>query len=163
LLLVVAGAALLLFAGGSWLYALRESGPGAAPLPETLASLSLGRSTSGQTAVEELTRMHGVEFRFTSGAVGEYGDGGQAILWVSGLSSAPAADQMAIDMHARIAEGRSPFTPVGQRQIGPRTIYELDGMGQKHFYFRSGELVVWMAVDTRLAETALAQILDFYP
>jgi len=163
LLLAVAGAALLLFAGGTWLYTFLKAGPGAAPLPEMLAGLPLVQETSGAAAVEELTRMHGMGFPFTSGAVGRYGVGEQAVIWVSGFSSASMADQMTAEMHARIAEGRSPFKPVGQRRAGWHTIYELDGMGQKHFYFRSGELVIWLAVDERLAEEALLQILVFYP
>jgi hypothetical protein len=163
LLLAAAGVALLLFACGFWLYTLKDAGPSAAPLPETLAGLPLVRARDGEVAVEELARMHGVDFPFVSGAVGEYSSGKEAIVWVSGLSTVTMADQMVADMHARISEERSPFTPVGQRRAGGRIVYELDGMGGKHFYFRSGELVIWMAVDARLAESALAQILAFYP
>jgi len=56
-----------------------------------------------------------------------------------------------------------PFTPAGERQIDGRTIYLLEGMGQQHFYFQSGNLVVWMAVDPPLADQALTEILAFYP
>ena len=59
--------------------------------------------------------------------------------------------------------GSSPFSPVGERKDGSRTIYELDGMGQKHFYFQSGKLIVWLAVDLESAEEVLAQVLKFYP
>jgi hypothetical protein len=36
-------------------------------------------------------------------------------------------------------------------------------MGQRHFYFQSGSLVVWLAADDTLAEPALEQVAAFYP
>src|SRR3990172_85166 len=57
----------------------------------------------------------------------------------------------------------SPFSPVGERQDGTRIVYELDGMGQKHFYFQSGKMIVWLAVNPERAEEALTQVLKFYP
>jgi hypothetical protein len=66
-------------------------------------------------------------------------------------------------MKDKIAEGNSPFTPTGERPDGSRVIYELGGMGQKHFYFQSGDLLIWLAADVDLAEQALGQVLVFYP
>ena len=65
-------------------------------------------------------------------------------------------------MRERIALGRSPFTPIGERSIAGRTVYELTGMGQQHFYFQSGRLVIWLAVDPPAAEPVLQAVLDFY-
>ena len=42
-------------------------------------------------------------------------------------------------------------------------IFELDGLGQRHYYFRSGLLVIWIAVNNDLAEDALSELLMFYP
>jgi hypothetical protein len=36
-------------------------------------------------------------------------------------------------------------------------------MGQRHIYFRSDQLIIWLAVDVRLAEDALRQVLILYP
>ena len=63
----------------------------------------------------------------------------------------------------RIAEGRSPFTSDGVRTIDKRPVYELTGLGQKHFYFQAGTQVIWLAADPALAEQALQQALQFFP
>jgi hypothetical protein len=47
--------------------------------------------------------------------------------------------------------------------VNGRTLYELTGMGQRHYYFQSNNLVVWLAADDPIAETALAGALNFYP
>jgi hypothetical protein len=36
-------------------------------------------------------------------------------------------------------------------------------MGQKHFYFQSGDLLIWLAADQEIAEQAISQVLEFYP
>jgi hypothetical protein len=36
-------------------------------------------------------------------------------------------------------------------------------MGQKHYYFRSKNMVIWLAVDPSIAAEALEQILEVYP
>jgi hypothetical protein len=52
---------------------------------------------------------------------------------------------------------------LNQAAVDQRMVYELDGMGQRHFYFRSDQLIIWLAVDVRLAEDALRQVLILYP
>jgi len=36
-------------------------------------------------------------------------------------------------------------------------------MGQQHYYFRPGNLVIWLTVNDQEAELALQQALEFYP
>jgi hypothetical protein len=161
--LILLGLLLASLGVGYALFSQAVDDPGQAPLPGQIAGLSLGgRSTSSQ-AVGELTRLHGKGFPLSSGAVGMYGDQHQVKLWVAGAPIRPLASRMLIAMKDKIAEGNSPFTPTEERPDGGRVIYELEGMGQKHFYFQSGDLLIWLAADADLAEDALAQILEFYP
>jgi hypothetical protein len=53
--------------------------------------------------------------------------------------------------------------PTGELQTGNRAIYTLDGLGQKHFYFQSKNLIVWTAVNAPLYEIAIQQVRRFYP
>ncbi len=85
------------------------------------------------------------------------------MLWVTGTPAQPLAAKMISDMEAAIEKAESPFTPLGVRNVSDRKVHELSGMGQQHFYFRSGALVVWLAADAAVAETALVEALDFYP
>lgn len=132
-------------------------------LRKSLAGLSLASTEVGPEAIAEITRLHGKEFPLTSGAMGMYGVDAQATVWVASLSSETAAQQLVTAMRDKIAEGRSPFTPVTARPLGRRTIYELDGMGQKHFYFQSSDRVIWLAADPDIAAQALPTTLEFYP
>ncbi|HEY4723022.1 MAG TPA: hypothetical protein VII92_14310, partial [Anaerolineae bacterium] len=90
-------------------------------------------------------------------------DQAKATLWVSKFASRAVAQQIVDAMRSKIAEGRSPFESTGTQQVGSRLIYELDGLGQKHFYFQSNDLVIWLAVDPAMASRALTQTLEVYP
>ena len=131
-------------------------------LPAQIAGLELTSTKTGESAISEFTSMHGKEFPVTSGDIGYYGDGA-ITLWVAGIFTDSIATEMVDSMQARIAEGNSPFTPVNEIQNGRRTVYALDGMGQKHYYFQSNRLVIWLAAQPSLAVDALQQILEVYP
>ncbi len=165
--LVVAGALLLLGSVGYWTYTQALANPGAAAVPDSIAGAPLSQKTVGVEAVAEVTRLHGKEFPLTSGAMAMYGQGA-ATLWVSGTAASPLAAEMVRAMTDKIADAsagsaRSPFTPTGTRRLNGRNVYELDGLGQRHFYFQSGSLVIWLAVDESLAEDALGEVSQFYP
>ena len=165
--LVLMGLGLLLLAGtaGFWSYNQKIQHPAPAPLPDQVAGLSLTQSLLAEDAMAEFTQLHGNDFPLTSGAVGMYGSDHSITLWVAGAPFQTIANRMLVAMRDRIAgeSGNSPFLPVGERKDNSRTIYELEGMGQKHFYFQSGKLIVWLAVDPEKAEETLTQILKFYP
>ena len=131
-------------------------------LPNQLAGVQLTNTRSGDEAIAEFADLHGKQFPVTSGSIGVYGDG-KITLWVAGTSSDQIASQMTTAMQGKIAEGNSPFTPLNEISDGERTVYALDGMGQKHYYFQSKKLVIWLAVAPTFAEDALQQILEVYP
>lgn len=146
---------------GSLAYLLAGTRVSTLTLPPTLAELPLTNATYGPEAVTEINRLHGKEFPLAAGAMGAYADG-KATLWVSKFASRAVAQQIVDAMRDKIAEGRSPFEPVGTQRVRARTIYGLDGLGQKHFYFQSNDLVIWLAVDPAIAGRALSQTLEVY-
>jgi len=162
LAVVLLGCIFLVFGVGYFLFNWVITHPAAAPLPEQVSNLPLTRQTTGSQAVQEINRLHRKGFPLTSGAVGNYGTQNQATLWVSGTLFKPAATQILTAMKDRIAEGNSPFTTTGEYQDKELTIYTLVGMGQKHFYFQSNNLVIWLAADADLADQAITQVLEFY-
>lgn len=138
--------------------------PEAAVLPEMVAGLSQMETNYGPDAVALVTDLHGQSFPLSSGAYGMYGrEGSMAMLWVAGAPAKAMASKMVDEMEQAIATGNSPFTPTGKRDVNGRTLYELVGMGQRHYYFQSNSLVIWLAADETIAETALAETLTFYP
>lgn len=163
LIYIVAGSLLLLSGVGYALFSQAVRDPSPAPLPEQLAGLPMVRRTTGWQAANEISRLHRKEFLLTSAAVGVYGSEEQATLWVSGAPLELLSARLLSSMKEAIARGNSPFTPIGERLYGERVVYALEGMGKKHFYFQSGNLLIWLAADPSLAEEALKEGLEFYP
>ena len=117
---------------------------------------------TGPQAVTDFSNLHGDQFPLTSGAVGFYGNN-RATIWVAGAPLSLMAARLVTAMRDKIAEGNSPFTTSGEYQDNKRTIYALEGMGQKHFYFQSHNLVIWLAADADIADAALQQLKEIYP
>lgn len=130
-------------------------------LPNQVAGLRLTDSKSGEPAISEFTDLHGKSFPVTAGAVGIYGNR-EITLWVARTTSDSVARELTDAMQKRIAEGNSPFTPIKEINDRNRNVYALEGMGQRHYYFQSKNLVIWLAADPALAEKALQQILEVY-
>lgn len=144
-------------------YAKAIAAPGAAPLPLMVAELPLVEALSGSEAAQNIAHLHRQTFPLSGAGVGTYADAfAGATLWVSVSPVAPMAVGMERAMVEAIDRGDSPFVPEDTRQPGGRPVHVLTGMGQRHFYFRSGNLVVWLAADESLADAALADVLAFY-
>ena len=161
-LLILVGTAITLSAFGWFVFEQKIANPAPVSIPNSLTGLPLTDRMTGKQAAFDFSQLHGKRFPLTSGAVGVYGDH-QATLWVAGAPLKGMAVEMVNAMRDKIAEGRSPFISVGEISDDRRTIYSLEGMGQKHFYFRSGNLVIWLAVDAGFDETALQQLKEYYP
>ena len=65
-------------------------------------------------------------------------------------------------MEGSIAVAQSPFRALGKRELEGVTVYELQGLGQRHFYFQAGRLLIWLASDDDVADQALSETLAFY-
>jgi len=124
-------------------------------MPKSLAGKSLIAQKSGVVALAEVESLHGKGFDLIDGTVVRYGD---ATVWVAKAKDEPAAQTMVDTMTRRIAEGRSPFTPTGARQVNGRTVWTLTGMDQSHFYWQTSSKVVWLAISPALAEQGLRDL-----
>ena len=82
---------------------------------------------------------------------------------MAGTSSNSVAADLVRAMQAKIAAENYLFTPLEQIDQENRTIHVLEGMGQKHYYFQSKNLVIWLASDPTVADAAIQQILEVFP
>src|SRR3989304_6229017 len=75
----------------------------------------------------------------------------------------PAAPREVARVHRRMAGGPSVFTAPQAREIHGRTVFSTAGLGARHFYYQSGNNVLWLQAPEGLAETALQELLTHYP
>lgn len=162
-LLIVIGTIFVVSALVFWNFRETMTGASRLNIPQNLAGLSLSQVSYGPEAVNEIDLLHNKQFPLVNGAMGTYGGSNQATLWVAEFADNATASQEMQAMEEKIATVDSPFTPTSSDSIDGRTIYRLDGMGQKHIYFQSTNRVIWLAVDPILSEQAITQILRIYP
>ena len=154
---------LLVFNAGIWIYFNDlVAHPSAVALPDQIAGLDLAEFKTGANARTEFSNLHGRQFPIVSGVIGTYGHE-QITVWAAGAPLNFIATRMVGAMREKILQGGLPFTPVEQFDQDGRTVYVLEGMDQTHYYFQSNNLVIWLAAEPALAESAIQQILEEYP
>ena len=153
----------LLLLGLGYTFYIRKENSRSSLLPKEMVGFPLSSEVTGSSAFDELSWMHGQEFQLKQAAVGMYGNKDQVIIYVAGMDTESLAGQLISAMRDKIAAVDSPFEPIAEREIDQRMVYELDSIGQRHFYFKSDQLIIWLAVDQDFAEDALRQVLRFYP
>lgn len=130
-------------------------------LPRAVAGLPPTFTAHDDLGLAEVRRLHGRKFEIQTGAFAIYG-GGAVSIWMAGARDTAIAQRMLRDMAARIGVGDTPFRPESTRTVEGREVRELSGVGQRHFYFRAGRRVVWVAANRRQADEALDEALRFY-
>jgi hypothetical protein len=155
---------ILVISGASLLYSFDKgnSNPTVVTLPKTIAGIHITEAVSGQEAIDQVAQLHGKGFPLTSGGVGTYDGRNDLTIWVAGTISRTSASELVSAMASKIAESSTPFQPTGDSNHEGQTVYELVGMGQRHFYFQAGSLVIWLAADPPLADQAITDVLEFY-
>lgn len=128
--------------------------------PVSLAGLSLLQLVDGEAAKAQTEQLHGKGLGegFDAAWIGHYGESGQGTLWVSRSGAEGAAQTLMDRMTERIREGNSPFVNLQAVEESGVPVIALDGMGQKHYYFRAGTDLYWLAVIPERASTALGEL-----
>ncbi len=117
-------------------------------IPTQLGAFALMQTKSDAAALADFAQMHGKGFELVGGYVAYYaGAGKESTLWVAQAKDASAASAMVEQMAQKIAAGNPVFANPQSLNISGRVIYQVDGMGQTHFYYAVNDKIVWIAVD----------------
>ncbi|HWR65216.1 MAG TPA: hypothetical protein VN364_03780 [Bellilinea sp.] len=163
LALILLGSSLIFTLATFSIFGFPQPNPSPNPnLPQSLVNLPLSKQLTGSEALAEFNQLHGKSLAVTSGVKGTYGEWGAITLWVAGAESAEEIQDLLVAMAEKIARGNSPFIPEKTIQHGGKTIYVLNGMEQRHFYFQSANILIWLAADPAIADQALQETLNFY-
>ncbi|MDR5695151.1 MAG: hypothetical protein QN198_01775 [Armatimonadota bacterium] len=164
--IVVLGGLLLLALG---LLAIHAVPPKRAPgakldLPPVLAGLRLEEVVTGRAAVEEINRLHGRPVISDSGVIAQYGgELGKATVWITRARSPLQATWLLWRMNRRMRRGIQVFSAPQQLEMEGRVVFVTEGLGQKHFYYQSGALILWLAAPPYVADGALRELLRRFP
>jgi hypothetical protein len=156
----------LLLAAAAW-YGLHttRSAPGVAfsdNIPASLAGLALTEKTTGAEAVAQIQNLHLGDIAIVDAVGAAYG-AQQAVMWIAAAESEARAAALVAEMETAIASGGSPFAPLGVLGLGGREVFEVEGLGQLHFFYRTGDKVIWLSASPALAKQALTEVMGFYP
>ncbi len=128
-------------------------------IPLTLSTLALQDSQMGKDALDMLAQMHGEGFDLVNGYRASYANStNKATLYVGQAKDAATATKLASDMAAKIGTGNPMFTDLVPLNISGRTIYQVTGQGQLHFFYAINDKLVWLAIDQANAADGLHSI-----
>lgn len=128
-------------------------------IPIQIGTLTLKNSQLGKDTLSEFESMHGSSFDLKTGYRADYGDDtAKATLWVGQAQSADSAQTLVKEMADKIGSGNAMFSNLKALNISGRTIYEVEGLGQLHFFYAANDKIVWLASDPDHAPDALHSI-----
>lgn len=131
--------------------------------PSSIGPMKLKESKTGSEALKELFRLHGKRMGLANGYVGEYrGDMGSATIYYSVAKNEDVAVKLLEFMVKRIGEGNKYFQGLKEERKNDFIFYSVTGMGQRHFFFRIADKVIWIAADAPIAEMFLDESLEKY-
>ena len=134
-------------------------------LPYAIGEFRLEKATSGEEARKEIARLHGKNLDFRTGYIGTYKHGHKgAMLWISDYNAKAEAAGEVEKMARRIQtrEGKE-FRHFRMIPIEGIPVYFAIGMGQAHYFYQSGNKVIWLAVDPQLAKETIRDLIEKIP
>jgi hypothetical protein len=131
-------------------------------LPKTLGDLSLFNVIQHQEATRIINKMHGKTLDDCKNYIAHYGsDPSKNILYVSVYENSETAKTNLKHMAMKMANGSSVFSPVTHTKTGDTVCFETEGMGLKHYFYRTDNILIWWQVEPDKAETTYKDLLEF--
>ena len=124
--------------------------------PERLGDLELIGAFTGAEAITRVNQLHGLDVSLSGALIAAYTHSSpyhgnsRATVWVGRVASAEVAAGLTQRMAQSIAEGSSPFNNLRTITVGGLAVFQVDGPGGKHYFYRSKkepESVVWLNIE----------------
>lgn len=158
-------AVLIAVVGGLWdqaqkppeVSAVSDAAAGAAGIPAQIAGLRRAETMTGPQAMAELQELHRKDVEVAGGWIAHYGK--EATVWMGEARDETTAIQLLDAMNRRIQAGNQYFTGLRQIQVEGRPVFTVVGQGQRHYYYRQGRQLIWLAVPNGREEAFLKDAL----
>jgi len=131
-------------------------------LPQKLDELNLAKVIQNKKAAVIINKMHGKKLDDCKNYIAIYGDNhSKNILYVSVYENAEKAETNLKNMAIKMANGSSVFSPLTHTKIGDKVYFETKGMGLKHYFYRTDNILIWWQVELDKAEATLNDLFKF--
>jgi len=139
------------------------SSAGDVRLPESIMHMEKKRTFSGEKASRTVDRMHRGQVATGRDFIAEYMGSGHSATYYLSLYADPDKAHEAMESMARVMEETGhEFTHLMPRTVKGKKVFMALGHGQAHYFFARDNELVWLAVDTEVAEAALEEVLMNY-
>ena len=131
-------------------------------LPQQLGGLSLAKVIQNKKATVIINKMHGKKLDDSENFIAIYGSNhSKNILYVSVYENAETAETNIKNMAIKMANGSSVFSPLTHTKMGDNVHFETKGMGLKHYFYRTDNILIWWQVEPDKAVAAYNDLLKF--
>ena len=131
-------------------------------LPQKLGELNLAKVIQNKKAAVIINKMHGKKLDDCKNYIAIYGNNhSKNILYVSVYENAEKAETNIKNMAIKMANGSSVFSPLTHNKIGDKIYFETEGMGLKHYFYRTDNILIWWQVELDKAEATYNDLLKF--
>ena len=131
-------------------------------LPQKLGDLGLTRVIQGKEAAAIINKMHGKALDECKNYIAYYGGHtSKNILYISVYESAENAKANLMNMTMKLAGGSSVFSPLTYSGMGHNARFETEGMGLKHYFYRTDNILFWWQVEPDKAKATYKDLLEF--
>jgi len=130
--------------------------------PKKLGELSLFKVLLNEEATSVINKMHGQKLDECENFIAHYGsNNSKNILYVSVYENAEKAETNIKNMAIKMANGSSVFSPLKHSKMGDNVYFETQGMGLKHYFYRTDNILIWWQVEPDKAEATFNDLLKF--
>ena len=131
-------------------------------LPQKLGDLNRAKVIQNQKAAGIINKMHGKRLDDCENFIAYYGNNqSKNILYVSVYERAETAKENLKSMAMKMANGSPVFSPLKHGKMGENIHFETQGMGLKHYFYRTDNILIWWQVTPDQAETTYNDLLKF--
>lgn len=131
-------------------------------LPQKLGGLNLVKIIQNKKATAIIHKMHGKKLNDSKNYIAIYGNNhSKNILYVSVYENSEKAEKNIKSMAIKMAKGSSVFSPLTHHKKGDNVYLETEGMGLKHYFYRTDNILIWWQVESDKAEATLNDLLTF--
>jgi len=131
-------------------------------LPQKLGELNLVKVIQNKKAAVMINKMHDKKLDDCKNYIAIYGNNhSKNILYVSIYENAEKAETNIKNMAIKMANGSSVFSPLTHAKIRDNVYFETAGMGLKHYFYRTDNILIWWQVEVDKAEATYNDLLKF--